>query len=77
MSLRQGNMPGAKGACACVCGSVLDKSIGLGAWLGRLGGGFSDIHIHRDSEMVSDGHGKTKRISPVCLRASSYRVTHT
>lgn len=30
-----------------------------------------------DSEMVRDGQGETRRISPVCLRERSSRAAHT
>lgn len=48
VSLRQGNLAGAKGpracgyVCVCVCGCVSGKSLGLGAWPGRSGEGLQE-----------------------------------
>lgn len=41
------------------------------------GGGFADNGMHWDCETASDGQGKTRRISLVCLRELSCHVTHT
>lgn len=59
-----------------MCASVLVESW-FWSLAGNAGGGFADKHMCRDSEMACDGQGKTRRISPVCLRERSCRVTHT
>jgi len=83
LSLRQGNLAGAKEAmpvcvcvCVCVCACVCVRAginlLGLGAGSGE---GFAGAHVCWNSEMACDGQGKTRRISPVCLREGSRHVT--
>lgn len=75
VSLRQGNLAGAKGPVP------VDNLCVHVSWVwslaGEVGGGFAGAHVRWDSEMACDGQGKTRRISPVCLRERSCRVTYT
>ena len=84
VSLRQGNLAGAKGpracgyVCVCVC---VWMCVGQVSWAwslaGEVGGGSAGAHVRWDSEMVCDGQGETRRISLVCLRERSSRAAHT
>lgn len=69
VSLRQGNLAGAKGPVR----------VALRVCVGHITvkGGFLGVHVGRDSEMVCDGQGETRRISLVCLRERSNTNIHT
>lgn len=68
VSLRQGNLAGAKGP-VCVALRVCVGHI-------TVKGGFLGVHVGQDSEIVCDGQGETKRISLVCLRECSNTHIH-
>lgn len=63
--------------CVCVWGRVR-KGVGwISQFLEQGEGGIAARHMPWDIEMAGDGQGKTRRISPVCLKERSCHVTHT
>lgn len=78
MSLRQGNLAGAIGlAHVDTPVHVCRQTVQIGGWPERSVTVLKSAHVCLDSEMACDGQGKTKRISPVCLRERNSHVRNT